>query len=43
MKDIKEKLKISEDNLKEINDFLLQNDNSLINNLLKIVDKHGSG
>lgn len=41
MKDIKEKLKISEDNLKEINDFLLKKDNSLINGLLRIVEKHG--
>jgi hypothetical protein len=41
MKDIKEKLKISEDNLKAINDFLLKKDNSLINGLLKIVEKHG--
>jgi hypothetical protein len=42
MKDIKEKLKISEDNLKEINDFLLKKDNSLINGLLRIVEKYGS-
>jgi DNA-binding phage protein len=41
MKDIKEKLKISEDNLKEINDFLLKKDNSLINGLLRIVEKYG--
>ena len=41
MKDIKEKLKISEDNLKAINDFLLKKDNSLINGLLRIVEKHG--
>jgi DNA-binding phage protein len=42
MKDIKEKLKISEDNLKEINDFLLKKDNSFINGLLRIVEKYGS-
>ena len=42
MKDIKEKLKISEDNLKKINDFLLKKDNSLINGLLRIVEKYGS-
>ncbi len=41
MKDIKEKLKISEDNLKAINDFLLKKDNSLVNGLLRIVEKHG--
>lgn len=35
------KLRITEENLEAINDFLLQKDNPLINNLLTIVDKHG--
>lgn len=37
----REKLRISEDNLKEINDFLLREDNPLVNGLLEIVEKHG--
>jgi len=41
MKDIREKLKINEDNLQEINDFLLRKDNTLTNGLLKIVEKYG--
>jgi hypothetical protein len=39
--DVKEKLKIKEANLKEINDFLLRKDNPLVNGLLEIVEKHG--
>ena len=38
---LREKLKINEDNLKEINDFLLREDNPLVNDLLEIVQKHG--
>ncbi len=34
-------MKINEENVKQINDFLLQEDNSLIKDLLKIVDKYG--
>ena len=41
MKDIREKLRISQDNLQEINDFLLKKDNPLTNGLLKIVEKYG--
>jgi len=41
LKDLREKLRISEDNLKKINDFLLRKDNTLINGLLEIVDKYG--
>ena len=41
MVDVKEKLKIKEENLKEINDFLLRKDNPLVNGLLEIVEKHG--
>jgi hypothetical protein len=39
--DVKEKLKIREANLKEINDFLLRKDNPLVNGLLEIVEKYG--
>jgi len=39
--DIRNKLKISTENLKEINDFLLRKDNPLVNGLLEIVDKYG--
>src|SRR4030042_192148 len=38
---IRNKLRINEENLKQINEFLLQDDNPLINDLLKIVDKYG--
>ena len=41
MSDIRGRLKISEDNLKEINDFLQRKDNPLTNGLLKIVEKYG--
>jgi len=36
-----EKLRIKEDNLKEINDFLLRKDNPLTNGLFKIIEKYG--
>jgi len=36
-----EKLRIKEDNLKEINDFLLRKDNPLTNSLFKIIEKYG--
>jgi hypothetical protein len=35
-----EKLRIKEDNLKEINDFLLRKDNPLTNGLFKIIEKY---
>jgi len=38
---VRERLKIKEENLKEINDFLLRKDNPLINGLLEIVEKYG--
>jgi hypothetical protein len=41
LNDLREKLRIREANLKEINDFLLRKDNPLINGLLKIVEKYG--
>jgi hypothetical protein len=36
-----EKLKVKEENLREINDFLLRKDNPLTNGLFKIVEKYG--
>lgn len=41
MPDYREKLRIKEENLEEINEFLLKKDNPLINNLLKTIDKYG--
>jgi len=41
MKDIREKLKIPDTALKAVNDFLLDDKNPLINDLLAIVDKYG--
>jgi hypothetical protein len=41
MSDLRQKLTISEKNLKEINDFLLNPDNPLINDLFTIIDKYG--
>ncbi len=39
--DLRKRLRVKEENLKEINDFLLIKDNPLINGLLKIVEKYG--
>lgn len=41
MDNIREKLKINEQNLREINNFLLREDNPLVNGLLEIVEKYG--
>lgn len=41
MNSLREKLKISEERLKEINDFLMREDNPLVNGLIKIVEKYG--
>lgn len=41
MDNIREKLKINEQNLREINNFLLREDNPLVNSLLEIVEKYG--
>ena len=38
---LQQKLRISNENLNEINNFLLQEDNVLINDLLELVDKYG--
>lgn len=40
--DLKEKLKVKEGRLKEINDFLLRKDNPLVDDLLEVIEKHGS-
>ena len=42
MDSLGEKLRIKEDDLKEINDFLLRKDNPLTNGLFKIIEKYGS-
>lgn len=41
MDSLREKLRIKEENLKKINDFILKEDNPLVNNLLKIIEKYG--
>lgn len=41
MVDPRAELRINEDSLKEINEFLLKKDNPLVNRLLEIVDKYG--
>jgi len=41
MADLRERLKINEERLKEVNDFILDPDNELINRLLEIVEKYG--
>jgi len=38
---LREKLRIKDENLREINDFLLREDNALVNGLLRIVEKYG--
>lgn len=38
----KNKLRIKEENLKAINDFLLKKDNPVVDNLLNIIERHGS-
>jgi hypothetical protein len=39
--DLRDRLKINEENLREINDFLIRKDNQLVNGLLEIVDGYG--
>ena len=41
MEDLRQKLRIKDGNLKKINDFILKENNPLINNLLKIIEKYG--
>jgi len=39
--DLRDRLKINEENMKEINEFLSRKDNPLVGGLLKIIDKYG--
>jgi len=39
--DIRDRLKISEENLKDVNDLLLRKDNQLVDGLLEVVDRYG--
>jgi len=41
MENLRKKLRIKEETLKEINDFLLREDNPLVNGLLEIIEKYG--
>lgn len=41
MVDYRGRLKINEDNLREINDFLLRKDNPLVDGVLKVIEKYG--
>ena len=41
MADLRERLKISEERLREVNDFILDPENELINSLLEVVEKYG--
>lgn len=41
MERIRERLRIEEDSVEEINDFLLNKDNPLINNILELIERHG--
>ena len=41
MESLREKLRIKEENLREINDFLTKEDNPLVDGLLRIVEEHG--
>lgn len=40
--DLRKRLKVSEERLEEINDFLLRKDNPVVNGLLEVVEKYGS-
>ena len=41
MSNLRERLKISEERLREVNDFILDPENELINSLLELVEKYG--
>ena len=41
MATLREKLRIDEENLREVNDFILNKDNRLTNGLLELIDKYG--
>ena len=38
---VKNKLRVKEENLKAVNDFLLRKDNPVVDNLLNIIERHG--
>jgi len=41
LKDLKQKLRIREENLRAINEFILEENNTLVNDLLDVVDRYG--
>jgi len=41
LKDLRQRLKIKEENLKKINDFILKENNPLVDNVLRIIEKYG--
>ncbi|MFX1499063.1 MAG: hypothetical protein ACFFBH_16220, partial [Promethearchaeota archaeon] len=41
MKELRKKLRISDKAIKAVNDFILNEDNPLINDLLELLDKYG--
>jgi hypothetical protein len=41
LSDLRRRLEIKEENLKRINDFMLREDNPLVDSLLRIIEKHG--
>lgn len=41
MDDLKRRLRIEEESLKEVNNFILREDNPVVNDLLKVVEKYG--
>ena len=41
MENLRQKLRIEDETLKKINEFILKEDNPLVNDLLKIIEKHG--
>jgi hypothetical protein len=41
LEDLRRKLRIEDETLKKVNEFILKEDNPLVNDLLKIIEKHG--
>jgi len=41
LSDLRQELIVKEETLKEVNDFILREDNPLVNGLLKVVEKYG--
>ena len=42
MNELRKKLEIREENLRRINEFILKDDNPLVNGLLEVVERYGS-